>query len=147
MLLLRWKRPEMVGTYSHLSNRDVDEKDLVLHGLKSKEEILRPIVQTQKCTGCGELNAPIALYCVKCGQLLAQQADSKSEIEALRQELNDLKKGLNLRELEETIQMMNDCVLPRNCDVKVKGIPMTVNEFNAWFQRLKESRKYASPTP
>jgi mannitol/fructose-specific phosphotransferase system IIA component (Ntr-type) len=43
-----------------------------LHGLKRKEEILRPISQVIKCV-CGQENAPIALYCVGCGALLASE--------------------------------------------------------------------------
>lgn len=73
MKLNRWKRPDMVGVYAHLSNKDVDDKDLVLHGLKAKEEILRPIMQTQHCPKCREENAPIAIYCVKCGAILASR--------------------------------------------------------------------------
>jgi len=76
MALFGWKGPQMVGVYSHLSMRDVEDKDLVLHGLKRKEEILRPISQVVKCV-CGQENAPIAVYCVGCGALLAsaQMAD------------------------------------------------------------------------
>jgi integrase len=33
MLLFDWKRPDMIRVYSRLSMRDVDDKDLVLHGL------------------------------------------------------------------------------------------------------------------
>lgn len=64
--------PEMVGVYAHLTMRDVEEKDLVLHGMKPKEEILRPISQVVKCV-CGQENAPIAVYCVGCGTLLASE--------------------------------------------------------------------------
>ena len=104
MQLFGWKGPQMVGVYSHLSMRDVEDKDLVLHGLKRKEEILRPICQVIKCV-CGQENAPIAVYCVGCGAILAseQMADlakvlsdpkfiqslinSESFKEALRKEL------------------------------------------------------------
>jgi len=72
MKLYGWKGPQMVGVYSHLSMRDVEDKDLVLHGLKRKEEILRPISQIIKCV-CGQENAPIAIYCVKCGEILPNQ--------------------------------------------------------------------------
>lgn len=106
MKLFGWKRPEMVGIYAHLTMRDVEEKDLVLHGLKRKEEILRPISQVVKCV-CGQENALIALYCVGRGALLAseQMADlakvlsdpkfiqslinSESFKEALRKELGE----------------------------------------------------------
>lgn len=75
MMLYGWSRPDMVGVYSHLSMKDVEDKDLVLHGLKSKEEILKPIVQAQMCGVCGEANAPIAMYCQKCGKVLGQTAE------------------------------------------------------------------------
>ena len=79
MLLFGWTNPGMVGVYSHLTMRDVDDKDLVLHGKKRKEEILRPIVQIQRCESCGAENAPIAIYCSKCGQVLTSAIDEKTE--------------------------------------------------------------------
>ena len=78
MVLFGWKSPSMISTYSHLSMRDVDDKTLVLHGMKAKEEVLRPLVQIQKCSICGEENAPIAVYCVKCGSVLASATDEKT---------------------------------------------------------------------
>ena len=54
MLLLGWKTASMISTYSHLSLRDVEDKDLILHGLKAKSEVLKPIAQAQKCRACGE---------------------------------------------------------------------------------------------
>jgi integrase len=73
MLLFGWKTADMVRVYAHLSMRDVEEKDLVLHGLKPREEILRPLVHVQRCPSCGEENAPIAIYCVKCGGILPNE--------------------------------------------------------------------------
>jgi integrase/recombinase XerD len=72
MQLFGWKSPRQVGIYSHLSMKEVEDHDLVLHGLKAKEEILRPLSQIQSCTECKEENAPIAVYCVKCGAILPQ---------------------------------------------------------------------------
>lgn len=106
MELYGWKSPIMVGTYSHLSMRDVDDKDLVLHGLKPREEVLRPLVHAQHCPTCKEANAPFSIYCVKCGHVLgtgdtdigAALQDSKfikslasnaEFIEALRKALKD----------------------------------------------------------
>ena len=66
-MLFGWKRPDMVGVYSHLSMRDVEDKDLVLHGMKRKEEVLRPLVKIQVCAECSQENAPVAIYCVQCG--------------------------------------------------------------------------------
>jgi integrase len=73
MKLFGWKRPDMVGVYSHLTMKDVEDYDLMLHGLKRRDEILRPLVQVVKCPKCGEENAPVAIYCAKCGEVLATQ--------------------------------------------------------------------------
>lgn len=70
MSLFGWKTPHMISIYSHLSMRDVDDKDLVLHGLKPREETLRPIVHVQRCPACKEENAPYSVYCGKCGGVL-----------------------------------------------------------------------------
>jgi integrase/recombinase XerD len=72
MQLFGWKSPRQVGIYSHLSMKEVEDHDLVLHGLKAKEEVMRPLTQVQTCPECKEENAPIAVYCVRCGALLPQ---------------------------------------------------------------------------
>ena len=89
MKLNRWKRPDMVGVYAHLSMRDVEDKDLVLHGLKAKEDILRPIVETRKCKTCHEENAPIAIYCIKCGAVLSKQSTREAVQEEVRRILKE----------------------------------------------------------
>jgi integrase len=73
MALFGWKNSDMVTVYSHLSMRDVDDKDLILHGMKSREEVLKPIVQVQRCRKCSEENAPLAIFCVKCGASLTSE--------------------------------------------------------------------------
>lgn len=73
MMLFGWKGPQMVGVYSHLSMRDVEDKDLVLHGLKPREEVLRPLLEAQFCPKCNQENASIAVYCVKCGAILPNE--------------------------------------------------------------------------
>jgi integrase len=84
MMLFGWKRPDMVGVYSHLSMRDVEDKDLVLHGLKRKEEVLRPLIKIQVCAECSQENAPVAIYCVKCGAVLANE-----QLAVMKKLLND----------------------------------------------------------
>ena len=78
MALFGWKSPKQVSVYSHLSMRDVEEKDLILHGLKTKEEVLRPIVQAKKCASYRTENAPIAIYCSKCGDILTSATEEKT---------------------------------------------------------------------
>lgn len=77
MELYGWKTPLMVSTYSHLSMRDIDGKDLALHGLKPREETLRPLVHVQRCPACREENAPYSVYCGKCGSVLGSGSDAE----------------------------------------------------------------------
>jgi integrase len=102
MKLYGWNRPDMVAVYSHLSMKDVEDKDLILHGLKSREEVLRPITQIQKCTACQESNAPIAVYCCKCGELLPN---------ARPEELKKLQE--KNRELETRLDNLTDNIMAR----------------------------------
>jgi len=73
MQLFGWKGPQMVGLYSHLSMRDVKDKDLMIHGMKPREEVLRPLADAQTCPKCSQENASIAIYCVKCGAILPNE--------------------------------------------------------------------------
>jgi predicted amidophosphoribosyltransferase len=50
----------MVGIYAHLSARDIDEKDLLLHGLNGRG-----------CAACHTKVSPTAKFCENCGQPLA----------------------------------------------------------------------------
>lgn len=71
MKLFGFKRPYMVAVNSHLTMEDVGDYDLMLHGLKWRDEVLRPLVQVVKCPKYGEENAPVAMYCAKCGEIMA----------------------------------------------------------------------------
>jgi integrase/recombinase XerD len=93
MLLFGWRSSSSVNIYSHLSMRDVEDKDLVLHGMKAKEEILRPITQVQVCVECQEQNAPISVYCSKCGAVLANSQPEK--IQSLSKENQELRSDLD----------------------------------------------------
>jgi ribosomal protein L40E len=73
--------------------RDVEDKDLALHGLKKKEEILRPIMQVRVCPKCQHENAPVAVFCSKCGATL-QTAPTDKRIEALEFEMEQMSEAL-----------------------------------------------------
>lgn len=57
MIRYGWNRAEMVGVYAHLSGRDVDEKDLYLHGLNDR-----------RCPQCHGNISLTAKFCENCGQ-------------------------------------------------------------------------------
>lgn len=86
MILFGWKRTDMIEIYSHLSQRDVDHKVLVMHGLKPKDEILKPLTEKRTCGSCNEENAPYAIYCNKCGAALSKvlgEQDTKEIVEQI----------------------------------------------------------------
>ena len=67
-----WKRTTMLEIYSHLSGKDVDDTFLALHGFKPKEEAIDSLsVRVCRQEGCNAENAPMAVYCQKCGHPLA----------------------------------------------------------------------------
>jgi integrase len=89
MKLYGWRKTDMVSVYSHISMKDVDDKDLVLHGLKSKEDILRPIAEVMKCPSCKTENAPFSVYCQKCGAVLSKQSTREAVQEEVRRILKE----------------------------------------------------------
>jgi integrase len=102
MKLFGWKGPQMVGIYSHLSMRDVEDKDLVLHGLKPREEVLRPLVEAQFCPKCNQENAPIAVYCVKCGAILPNQ--HLAGLDKIMAEPDFIKRLINSESFKEALR-------------------------------------------
>jgi integrase len=89
MKLYGWRKTDMISVYSHISMKDVDDKDLVLHGLKSKAEILRPIVDVMKCASCEAENAPFSVYCQKCGKVLSKESTREAIQEEVRRILKE----------------------------------------------------------
>ncbi len=80
---------EMAAVYVHMSGRDVDKALLKIHGLagdeeKEEEEKLKII----KCLRCGEKNAPIAKFCLKCAAPL--DVKTAVEIDRARMEADDM---------------------------------------------------------
>jgi len=100
-----WKTLQTVSVYSHLSMRDVEDKDLALHGLKKKEEILRPIIQVQVCSNCKQENAPVAVYCHKCGSVLGEERiqEVRKELEAKNKTLEDRLERLEAISVERLV--------------------------------------------
>jgi len=57
MIRYGWTRADMVGIYAHLSARDVDEKELYLHGLNNRT-----------CPRCHSKVSFTAKFCESCGE-------------------------------------------------------------------------------
>lgn len=100
MLRYGWSSPAMVNVYSHLSARDVDDKDLILHGVKPANDSHEPLIETRICTHCQAQNASVSMYCQNCSAPLHNQetvhrdeADKelRTMLEATRRELAELR--------------------------------------------------------
>ncbi len=65
-----WRQgSKMPRVYVHLSGRDVDNKLLELHGLKTKKE--DDLTKTIRiCPRCEEKNSPVSKFCNRCGSAL-----------------------------------------------------------------------------
>jgi integrase len=68
MIRYGWSNADMVGVYAHLSARDVDEKDLILHGFN-----------TRTCPKCRNKARPTANYCENCGQDLQREGTARAK--------------------------------------------------------------------
>jgi integrase/recombinase XerD len=88
-----WKTAEQVRVYSHISMRDVDDHDLVLHGIKPASEAAEPLIEIRHCHKCQAENAPVAIYCQSCGTPL-NQTDVSGENEQLRGDLEKVSRDL-----------------------------------------------------
>jgi integrase/ribosomal protein L40E len=102
MSLFGWKGPQMVGLYSHLSMRDVEDKDLMVHGMKPREEVLRPLAEAQICSKCSQENAPIAIYCVKCGAILPNE--QLAGLDKILAEPEFMKRLINSESFKDALQ-------------------------------------------
>jgi len=70
-----WKRSNMLEIYSHLSGKDVDDKLLALHGIRTSEAPTETLsVKVCRQLDCKAENAPMAIYCVKCGHPLTSES-------------------------------------------------------------------------
>jgi integrase len=93
MIRYGWKRTDMVSVYAHLSARDVDDKDLILHGLKPANLAKDPLIETRQCPQCQEHNAPVAMYCHKCGSILTDSSNNE-EVKNLQEQVMKQQKQL-----------------------------------------------------
>lgn len=70
-----WKSGKMELVYIHLSTADVEnEVRTKVFGLKEDEDRYEPLMRSQKCPRCDEVNEPSARYCVKCNMPVSEDA-------------------------------------------------------------------------
>lgn len=67
----------MPGLYSHLNAKDVDDKILMVNGVKPKDEVKPVNLPTFECHKCGEVNNTSNKFCWKCNTPLDQETIGK----------------------------------------------------------------------
>jgi hypothetical protein len=72
-------RSNMLATYAHLSDADVDRVLLAKAGIKTPEKKAEVGVRARQCTNCGKINASTDKFCSICGTPLTSAARSKLE--------------------------------------------------------------------
>jgi len=76
-----WTREsDMVGTYVHLSGRNVDEAILKTHGIVLSNNNTS-MISLKICEKCNEKNHPASLFCHKCGSVIDIAEKKKAFIE------------------------------------------------------------------
>ncbi|VVB76477.1 Tyrosine recombinase XerA [uncultured archaeon] len=72
---------DMASVYVHLSGKDLDNAMLSLHGLMPKKADEQPKLMPKKCLVCGELNEPIASFCIKCRTALTLEVAITEDVQ------------------------------------------------------------------
>jgi len=88
----------MVGRYTHLSGRDIDNAILKANGLpNSNGEPIKPKLSIKECQKCHERNETTAKYCAKCGTPLdVNVVENSINFERTIEELRVIKEALAL---------------------------------------------------
>ncbi len=73
----------MPSCYVHISGKDLDEDILRINGMKPGEQPLPFKPQARACPRCKEINAPNALYCCRCAEIVDSSLALKTKMEDL----------------------------------------------------------------
>ncbi len=82
---------EMPATYVHISGKDLDEHLLRINGMKPNETPIYAKPQNRICSRCNEINAPNALYCSKCAEIVDTTLALKTQMEEVNKQDNRVK--------------------------------------------------------
>ncbi len=107
----------MVRTYVHLANEDVDEAILQMHGIKTNEN--RKDLEVRQCPRCTQIN-PGSRYCTRCGLPLNEEAAQE-----VQEWENRKTEALNQLSNPDMLQMM-------------MGMQQEINKLKGKLQELKE---------
>ncbi|KAF5034783.1 Tyrosine recombinase XerC [anaerobic digester metagenome] len=82
-----WGNPasKMIGTYSHLTDADIDDAMLASAGIHSRKHTASTAMDARECRRCMTVNPPTADLCWRCGSPLTQEF--AATLEELRREI------------------------------------------------------------
>ena len=95
---------KQVRRYVHLAHEDVENKILLVHGIKKPKEIKpQEIIKTMKCPRCTYENSSLDKYCSRCGSVL----DIKTVIKH-QQKAKELERIIKTSEIKQYIDKLFD---------------------------------------
>lgn len=124
MIRFGWDTPAMVGVYAHLSARDVDEKDLAMHGLRPMKSSQEPLIETRVCPQCKAENGAVAVYCVRCNEVLSSAGPE--ELRKLQEKNVELEKRLLKQDqhiddiVSDLRKQMNEFLASKKAEIKIQ---------------------------
>ena len=71
----------MPSLYVHISGKDLDEDILRINGMKPGEKPIPFKPQARACPRCREINAPNALYCCRCAEIVDSALALKTKLD------------------------------------------------------------------
>jgi site-specific recombinase XerD len=71
----------MPSLYVHISGKDLDEDILRINGMKPGEKPIAFKPQARACPRCREINAPNALYCCRCAEIVDSALALKTKLD------------------------------------------------------------------
>lgn len=90
----------MAAAYVNMSDNDVDDTILKMHGLNIEDDAI-DTMQPDRCPRCHELNMTGAMFCIQCGQSLTRDGTASKDIDA---EKYSIKTTFNMEMMEEALK-------------------------------------------
>lgn len=94
----------MLGTYTHLSNADIDRVLLTRAGITTEETKKDESLKPRQCPHCGTIHSPTKKFCDECGNPLTKEAEKARDnlMPQVEEEVEDLTPA----DIEKAIRIM-----------------------------------------
>jgi hypothetical protein len=71
---------KMLSTYGHLTDNDVDNAMLAMHGMRKANVERKDAMTAKQCPFCHTINGSIMTTCVNCGRVLSGETNDIEEL-------------------------------------------------------------------